>query len=83
MPIRMVIYRRFISGDNRFRAHSKKVHMLKLDFFGEEPKPDKPEIIATKAPRHKEKMFIIIELCALASWWSAAGGLDKSFANMM
>jgi hypothetical protein len=25
-----------------------------------EPNPDKPERIATKAPRHKEKIFIII-----------------------
>jgi hypothetical protein len=33
------------------------------------PDPDKPERIATKAPRHKEKMLIIIKLGALVSWW--------------
>ena len=33
------------------------------------PNPDKPEIIATKPPRHKEKIFIIIKLGALVSWW--------------
>jgi hypothetical protein len=33
------------------------------------PNPDKPERIATKAPRHKKEMFIIIELRVLVSWW--------------
>jgi hypothetical protein len=46
------------------------------------PNPDKPERNATKAPRHKEKMFIIINFVSLS-----LGGenilLDKSFANMM
>ena len=45
--------------------------------------PDKPEKLATKAPRHKEKMIIVKKLPASVSWWSAAGGLDKSLANMM
>jgi len=26
----------------------------------EKPNPDKPERIATKAPRHKEELFIIV-----------------------
>jgi hypothetical protein len=33
------------------------------------PNPDKPEIIATKAPRHKQLIFIIIKLRVLVSWW--------------
>jgi len=33
------------------------------------PNPDKPERIATKAPRHKEELFIIIKLRVLVSWW--------------
>jgi hypothetical protein len=47
------------------------------------PNPDKPERIATKAPRHKENMLITIKFRALVFWWSAAGGLDNSFASMM
>jgi hypothetical protein len=31
------------------------------------PNPDKPERIATKAPRHKEKMLIIIKLRVLVA----------------
>jgi hypothetical protein len=49
------------------------------------PNPDKPEKIATKAPRHKGKRFIIIKLRAFVP--SFLGGenilLDESFANMM
>jgi hypothetical protein len=33
------------------------------------PNPDKPERIATKAPRHKEKMIIIKKLRVLVAWW--------------
>jgi hypothetical protein len=44
--------------------------------------PDKPKRIATKAPRHKEKMIIIKNFVP----WCLGGEnilLDKSFANMM
>jgi len=46
------------------------------------PNPDKPERIATKAPRHKEKMIIIKNFVP----WCLGGEnilLDKFFANMM
>jgi hypothetical protein len=33
------------------------------------PNPDKLERIATKAPGHKETMFILNKLRALVSWW--------------
>jgi hypothetical protein len=36
--------------------------------------PDKPERIATKAPRHKQQMLIVVKLRVLVSWWR------KSFA---
>jgi hypothetical protein len=49
----------------------------------EKPNPDKPERIATKTPRHKGKMFTISKLRVLVSWWSAAGGLNKSIASML
>ena len=31
------------------------------------PNPDKPEKIATKEPRHKDKMFVLIKLRVLAA----------------
>jgi hypothetical protein len=31
--------------------------------------PDKPEQIATKAPRHKAKPLANIHLCVFVSWW--------------
>jgi len=46
------------------------------------PNPDKPERIATKPPRHKEKRIIIKKIVP----WCLGGEnllLDKSFANMM
>ena len=46
------------------------------------PNPEKPERIATKAPRHKEKMIIIKNFVP----WCLGGEnilLDKFFANMM
>jgi hypothetical protein len=33
------------------------------------PNPDKPEQIATKAPRHKAKPLVNIHLCVFVSWW--------------
>jgi hypothetical protein len=33
------------------------------------PNPVKPERIATKAPRHQEKIFIKIKLRVLVTWW--------------
>ena len=36
-----------------------------------EVNPDKPERIATKAPKHKGKMFIVIKLRVFVPWWSA------------
>jgi hypothetical protein len=30
---------------------------------------DKPEQIATKAPRHQAKPLVNIHLCAFVSWW--------------
>jgi hypothetical protein len=31
--------------------------------------PDKPEQIATKAPRHKVKPLVNIHLCVFVPWW--------------
>jgi hypothetical protein len=33
------------------------------------PNPDKPEQIATKAPRHKAKPLVNIHLCVFVPWW--------------
>jgi len=33
------------------------------------PNPDKPEQIATKAPRHKAKPLVNIHLWVFVSWW--------------
>jgi len=33
------------------------------------PNPDKPEQIATKAPRYKAKPLVNIHLCVFVSWW--------------
>jgi hypothetical protein len=35
----------------------------------QKPNPDKPEQIATKAPRHKAKPLVNIHLCVFVSWW--------------
>jgi hypothetical protein len=34
-----------------------------------DPNPDKPEQIATKAPRHKAKSSVNTHLCVFVSWW--------------
>jgi hypothetical protein len=35
--------------------------------YHREPNPDKPEQIATKAPRHKAKPLVNIHLCVLVA----------------
>jgi Fe-S-cluster-containing dehydrogenase component len=39
------------------------------------PNPDKPEQIATKAPRHKAKPLVNIHLCVFVSWWRKCFGI--------
>jgi hypothetical protein len=40
-----------------------------IRLIGFVPNPDKPEQIATKAPRHKEKLLVNIHLWVFVSWW--------------
>jgi hypothetical protein len=56
-----------------FKAFKKFTACQGLFYFraihAPSPNPDKPERIATKAPRHKVKPLVNIHLCVFVSWW--------------
>jgi hypothetical protein len=52
--------------DTRLRGYDINLYLSDINLLI--PNPDKPERIATKAPRHKEKkMFVLIKLRVLVS----------------
>jgi hypothetical protein len=55
---------------NNDKSYFNPISCFTLGFtFILTPNPDKPEQIATKAPRHKAKSLVNIHLCVFVSWW--------------
>jgi hypothetical protein len=51
------------------RRGSRKYDRGKIPLLQPYPNPDKPEKIATMAPRHEAKPFVYFHLCVFAPWW--------------